>query len=247
MKKIEKEEALNTAKLSPKTSSLIKNALMVIGIVAAVLLVRMFVFDYYRISGPSMAPTLQDRQMVTVNKLDKTPNRGQVVIFNAYGIDPRTPKEEVHNGDIDYVKRVIGVPGDTVSKKGNNLYVNGKKVSQNYLKYGNKDYTNDGQKANVYSKDERGQGSGVLEYNNWNLKELSHSGNWNTASTNKVKVPKGSYFVMGDHRSVSNDSRYFGYVPQSHIIGVVNTPKLFFSENVRHLVKDEQDHFFAKE
>lgn len=217
---------------------------LAIGLV--LLAVRNFAVDYSRINGTSMAPTLQDRQVVLVNKLDKQPKRGEVILFDATGVDPRAPKGDMANGHITYIKRVIGVAGDTVEKRGNKLFVNGKEVRQDYLKYGNSKYKEESVDIwdQIKSSEQRGEGSGTSFAEDWTLKSLSESGLWNEASQNTVKVPKGHYFVMGDHRSSSNDSRMFGYVPAKNIIGTVNLPEFWLSHKTNNFMNEEKNHFF---
>ncbi len=120
---------------------------------------------------------------------------GSVIVFDANGVDPQVATKT------DYVKRVIGVPGDTVRSANGNIYVNGRKVNQNYI-----------------NNTQRTSGTG-----NWTLKSISVQNNW-LRDSGATKVPKGQYFVLGDHRSVSNDGRYWGFVPKSKIDGVVKVP-----------------------
>lgn len=93
--------------------------------------------------------------------------------------------------DALYIKRVIGLPGDMVTSKNDKIYVNGKQLPEPYL---NNHYEMAAHKE------------GELYTANFTLKK---------------RVPKGSYFVMGDHRDVSKDSRYFGFVKRSALLGEV--------------------------
>ena len=125
--------------------------------------------------------------------------RGEVVVFNAYGVDPNatTPDEK-------YIKRVIGVPGDTVSDVNGVLRVNGKVVDQSFISENEQVATNN-------------------RVGDWtSLAELGQSQNWQGPISGKV--PAGYYFVLGDHRSISNDSRYWGFVPKNKISGTVWAP-----------------------
>ena len=90
-----------------------------------------------------------------------------------------------------YIKRIIGLPGDMVTSKNDKMYINGKQISEPYLN-------------NALEK--QAHKDGELYTNNFTLKE---------------RVPKDSYFVMGDHRDVSKDSRYFGFVKRSALVGEV--------------------------
>ena len=157
-----------------------------------------FVASPVTISGDSMQPNLQNNQIVMVNKQGEI-KRGEVVVFNAYGVDPNatTPDEK-------YIKRIIGVPGDTVSDVNGVLRVNGKVVDQSFISENEQVATN-------------------TRVGDWtSLAELGQSQNWQGPISNKV--PAGYYFVLGDHRSISNDSRYWGFVPKNKISGTVWAP-----------------------
>lgn len=164
-----------------------------IGLLAA-LLIKNYVFQLVRVDGPSMQPNLENNERVLVSKRS-TIHRGSVIVFEAQGVDPQVTTST------DYVKRVIALPGDTVSSKNGVIYVNGKKTDQSYI-----------------GTSERTTGTG-----NWNLQSISVENQWQK-NQGATKVPKGEYFVLGDHRSVSNDGRYWGFVPRNKILGVVKVP-----------------------
>ncbi|MFC7391599.1 signal peptidase I [Scopulibacillus cellulosilyticus] len=156
---------------------------LVIAVIIA-LLIRGFVFTNYIVEGKSMMPTLQDGNRLIVNKLDyevSKPHRFDVIIFHA-------TKTE------DYVKRVIGLPGDKIAYKHDTLYVNGKPVKEPYL--------------NKY-KSELISGQLTQDFT---LKGL----------TGQARVPKGKVFVLGDNRQNSVDSRVFGFVDEDKIVGKVD-------------------------
>lgn len=156
-------------------------------------LVRAFIFTNYVVEGESMMPTLQNGNRLIVNKIDYDfgkPHRFDVIIFHA-------------TKTADYVKRVIGLPGDTIQYKNDVLYVNGKPVKEPYLK--------------PY-KSKLPPGEELT--NDFTLKKL----------TGKTKVPPGKLWVMGDNRQVSEDSRYFGFVDESKIVGKVDLRYWPFSE-----------------
>jgi len=144
---------------------------------AVFLVIYIFLFRPFQVSGNSMYPTFFDKQYILTNiitlKFNK-PKQGDVVVFKA----PNDPEK-------DYIKRVIAVPEDTVMVKNGDVYVNGKLLNQNsYLQ----------PKVKTY-------GGSFL------------------AEGVTVNVPEDSYFVMGDNRSGSSDSREWGFVPLKSIIG----------------------------
>lgn len=185
-----------------------------IGLLLA-LLIKQFAFQFVRVDGPSMQPNLQNNERVVCLKQAKI-HRGSVVVFDANGVDPQVSVKT------EYVKRVIGLPGDTVEAKNGNLYVNGKKVDQSYI-----------------SKSERSSGTGT-----WTLHSISQENSW-VSHNGAYKVPKGEYFVLGDHRSVSNDSRYWGFVPKSKIVGVVKVGFWNRKQPAKNNINQQWKHFFA--
>lgn len=185
-----------------------------IGLLLA-LLIKQFGFQFVRVDGPSMQPNLQNNERVVCLKQAKI-HRGSVVVFDANGVDPQVSVKT------EYVKRVIGLPGDTVEAKNGNLYVNGKKVNQSYI-----------------SKSERSNGTGT-----WTLHSISQENSW-VSHNGAYKVPKGEYFVLGDHRSVSNDSRYWGFVPKSKIVGVVKVGFWNRKQPAKNNINQQWKHFFA--
>lgn len=187
---------------------------IVIGLLIA-LLIKQFVFQIVRVDGPSMEPNLVNNERVFCLKTAKI-HRGSVVVFDANGVDPQVAQKT------DYVKRVIGMPGDKVQSKNGNIYVNGKKINQNYI-----------------SMDQRKAGTG-----DWTLKSISVQNSW-LKHNGTTTVPKGKYFVLGDHRSVSNDGRYWGFVPKSKIDGVVKVPSWSGTKTTRQNVNKEWQHFYA--
>ena len=185
-----------------------------IGLLLA-LLIKQFAFQFVRVDGPSMQPNLQNNERVVCLKQAKI-HRGSVVVFDANGVDPQVSVKT------EYVKRVIGLPGDTVEAKNGNLYVNGKKVDQSYI-----------------SKSERSSGTGT-----WTLHSISQENSW-VLHNGAYKVPRGEYFVLGDHRSVSNDSRYWGFVPKSKIVGVVKVGFWNRTQPAKNNINQQWKHFFA--
>ncbi|AMV69593.1 Signal peptidase I [Pediococcus damnosus] len=137
------------------------------------------------------------------------------MIFGAYGVDPG-----VKNKKLEYVKRVTAVSGDRITYRANGtLTVNGKRVSQSYI-----------------SKNQQTAGTlDIIGVKSFTLASLSKFENW-PKFRGATQVPKGYYFVLGDNRIVSNDSRYYGFVPKNKIYGVVKTP--FWNKNHK-LVNDQ--------
>ncbi|MDF7637570.1 signal peptidase I [Leuconostocaceae bacterium ESL0958] len=173
------------------------------------------------ISGDSMTPNLLNAQQVVVRKTHSV-KRGDVVVFDARKEDPR-----IQPGKKDYVKRVIAVAGDTVEYRDGELLVNGKKVDQHFI-----------------SQEEQLSGTQGQFGSSWSLESLSNNNLWQDKDRHKSKVPAGSYFVLGDHRSVSNDGRYFGFVDADHVVGRVIVP-FWYSDTVKSNVNRERNHFFA--
>ena len=189
-------------------------------VILFVLLIRSFIAEPFRIPTGSMMPTLLIGDFILVNKfsygirlpvLNKTlietgsPKRGDVVVFKFPGA-PNDPKTGT-----DYIKRVIGVPGDQIDFRDNTIYVNGEAVSQELLASFNHDRPRPDQKGwDVKLEHLPGRDHQILQrpgpaYAPW--------------LTNHWQIPPGQYFVMGDNRDNSEDSRFWGMVPESNLVG----------------------------
>ncbi|HJA73565.1 MAG TPA: signal peptidase I [Candidatus Limosilactobacillus faecipullorum] len=202
---------------------------VVIGLLIA-FLIRAFVLQPVRVDGPSMLPNLQNNERVITWKQAKI-HRGSVVVFVANGVDTTNSFTK----KTFYVKRVIGIPGDTVSYRNGNLYVNGKKIRQDYI---SKYQRTKGTERNVIGSTDITSNQG-----NWNLKTLSTQNGW-LKNNGATKVPKDEYFVLGDHRNVSNDSRYYGFVPRKKIVGVVHVGFWSGNQTKKSNVNDEWKNYF---
>ncbi|MHC8516384.1 signal peptidase I [Sporosarcina sp. ITBMC105] len=169
---------MNEEKKKNETWEWIKALLIAFGLAA---IIRIFLFTPIVVDGVSMMPTLEHGDKMIVNKIGYTigkPDRFDIVVFHA-------PEKK------DYIKRVIGLPGDEVEYRDDTLYINGKAVEEPYLdKY--KAEVNDGPLTEDFTLEEK---------------------------INRQTVPEGYVFVMGDNRRKSKDSRHIGAVSIDEIIG----------------------------
>jgi signal peptidase I len=196
-------------------------------VILAVFVVRSFIIEPFKIPSGSMVPTLLVGDFILVNKYEyglrmpitntKMTNggplkRGDVVVF-------RYPKDE----SVDYIKRVIGLPGDTVAYEDKKLTINGKPVPETPLP----DYFDDERigYAKQFEEDLDGRKNAIL--NNPQVPPFvvgaddfpfRDNCNYNAQGVT-CKVPPGNYFMMGDNRDNSADSRYWGFVPDKNIVG----------------------------
>ena len=162
---------------------------------------RLFLWQPVKVDGHSMDTTLADGERLIV--LDHTKiNRFDIVVA----------KETEDGQTKEIVKRVIGMPGDTITYNDDTLYINGKEVDEKYLdEY--KQAFDDDQLQDIYA------------YNSL-FQELAEKADAFTTDSDgntefTVKVPKGEYYLMGDDRIVSKDSREVGTFPKSSIVGEV--------------------------
>lgn len=170
------------------------------------------------VSGASMEPNLTNGQRVVAVKTSPI-KHFSVIVFDATSVDANAAKGE------NYVKRVIGLPGDSIRyTKDGKLYVNGKYQAQNFI-----------------SKYQQQGGTTSTFKNGFTLVSAARQNDWSNKwsmaiGNNRVnKVPKGCYFVMGDHRSVSEDGRVYGFVPKSKVVGVV---KVGFWKSNHKIIND---------
>ncbi|MGA4766639.1 signal peptidase I [Streptococcus infantarius] len=164
-------------------------------------LVRLFLIQPVSVDGHSMDPTLADGERLIVLRTAKI-DRFDIVVA----------KEKEGSKTKEIVKRVIGLPGDTITYKDDVLYVNGKKTSEPYLDKYQKAFEDD-DLQDIYS------------YNTLFQQLAENSDAFTTAKDGSteftVKVPKNQYFLLGDDRIVSKDSREVGSFKKSAIIGEV--------------------------
>ncbi len=181
-------------------------------VVLIVLLLRSFLAEPFRIPSESMMPTLLIGDFILVNKFTygirlpvfnvkiielNEPARGDIVVFR-YPQDPT----------VDYIKRVIGLPGDKITYDHKKLYVNDQEIDYKSLGH----YEGVGQGANMTGAEQ------LLE----NLTGIQHQilvKHDELSAEGVYVVPKDSYFVMGDNRDNSRDSRYWGFVPEENLVG----------------------------
>ncbi|RQH09635.1 signal peptidase I [Paraburkholderia dinghuensis] len=196
-------------------------------VILVVFLVRSFVVEPFKIPSGSMVPTLLVGDFILVNKFDygirlpitnsrvtqgRPLERGDVVVF-------RYPKDE----SVDYIKRVIGLPGDVVAYQDKQLTINGKPVPQTPQP----DYFDEERigYAKQFTQDLFGRKNNIL--NNpavppfvIGAEDFPYRDNCQYNERGVIcKVPQGNYFMMGDNRDNSADSRYWGFVPDANIVG----------------------------
>jgi signal peptidase I len=132
-------------------------------------IVRTFLFENYRVLGRSMEPTLENDQFLVVNKLGYrlyAPQRGDIIVF----VDPTSPDRKL-------IKRIIGLPGETVEIRDGQVLINGRKMDEPYITVP-----------------------------------------WHSTRPASI-IPEDQYFVLGDNRNNSSDSRSWGTLPEEDIVG----------------------------
>ena len=176
---------LKQEKTVEKRRRFVRELLEIMTLTLLMFLVLRFAVQNFRIDGPSMEPTLHNHEYILVDKaayLFQAPERGDVIVF-----------EYPFNPQLDYVKRIIAIPGDTVSVVGQRVAVDGVTLNEPYI--------NKNDPSNPFPP------------------------------INKRIVGPNEYFVMGDNRGDSSDSREWGFVPSQNIIGKAAFVYWPFSEN----------------
>lgn len=140
--------------------------------------VYIFLFQPHQVDGKSMEPNFHNGEYILTDKISyriHSPKRGDVIVFKS----PQDP-----NNKIDFIKRILGVPGDTIKVQSGFIYLNGTKIEE--------DYVND---------------PGQVLPGRFLRENM------------EIEVPPGQYFVMGDNRNHSSDSREWGFVSTAGIVG----------------------------
>ncbi len=183
-------------------------------VLLVVMILRSFIMEPFRIPSGSMMPTLLIGDFILVNKYEygiRLPvirtkitegtavARGDVAVFRF----PQDPS-------LDFIKRVIGLPGDRISYYNKKLSVNGKPIEIIFDR--------------VYEGQGEGQDSMVGgKIYNATIDDVTHTymddPKVELSVNGGITVPEGQFFVMGDNRDHSNDSRYWGFVPEEHLVG----------------------------
>jgi signal peptidase I len=182
-------------------------AIFIVGEVFFTLTVAITVAFYFRATvleafvcpAESMCPAILKGDRFLVNKLAqrKLPRQGDIIVF--FGPD---------NRDIRYVKRVIGLPGDIVAVRGNDVFVNGRKLEHRQVS------------ASAQAADRENAESLMIETNGESSYRIQFVDNSEKAADfPETKIPSGNCFVLGDNRNQSHDSRKFGFVPLGDILG----------------------------
>lgn len=220
---------LSSKRKQKKQSLLIEYARSFFPILLLVFSVRSFAYEPFRIPSGSLKPTLLIGDFILVNKFDYgvrlpiihkkiismgEPKRGDIVVF-------REPENESR----DLIKRVIGVPGDHIHYKNKTLYINGNEIVQQFDKYDTDQHSNlDGWPVIQKTENLLGVQHGIYQIPVRNSDDFA------------VIVPPGKYFMMGDNRDDSADSRVWGFLPEENIIGKATRVLVSF-DSLRHPIR----------
>lgn len=164
---------MNSEPTFEKQYRVVREIVETIALTLLIFLVIRFAVQNYHVDGQSMEPSLHDQENILVDKVSylfHPPERGDVIVFEY----PKNPQ-------LDYVKRIIAIPGDTISIIGSRVTVDGVTL--------NEPYVNQADNFNPFP------------------------------SISRLTIGPNEYFVMGDNRGNSSDSREWGFVPRQNIIG----------------------------
>jgi len=181
-----------------------------------VLLIRSFLFEPFRIPTASMVPSLLIGDFILVNKYDYglklpllnhklvsvgAPKRGDVIVFR-------------HSADKDLIKRVVGVPGDRISYRDKILSINGAVVPTEFVAQTHTDFIPGGVTVKQYN-----EYLDKVKHTIFICPDIKSQNAERYYKFSDIVVPSDSYFVLGDNRDLSEDSRYWGFVQDKDIIG----------------------------
>lgn len=199
---------------------------------------RSIILDWNRIPSGSMEPTIYVGDLVLVNKLAydlkipyttihlaewSQPKRGEIVVFNKPGDNQRL------------IKRVIGIPGDIIEMKHNELIINGQPTGYSLATPLKSDLPKEERNIAIFATEELPNKAHAV---------MSIPSQPAPRSFGPITVPAGQFFMLGDNRDSSADSRYFGFVPRQQIIG--KAEGVIISWDKEHFYKPRFERFFQK-
>ena len=220
-----------------KDGSFKKNLVSLLYAIIAALLIRSFLYEPFSIPSGSMYPNLKVGDYLFVSKFSygfskhslpfsipiipgrlfsKEPERGEIVVF-------KTPEDN----RTDYIKRVVGLPGDFLEMKDNILIINNKEISvtkKNVEKY---------KSFNVSKIIETLPNK--LTYEVYEFEKALEG--LNTNNFNKIKIPTDHFFVLGDNRDNSQDSRFIGLIPRENLVGRAEVVAVSFDTEIGSFLK----------
>lgn len=208
------DRAVQKSTKAPAEPILVEYSRSLFPVLLIVLIFRSFLFEPFKIPSGSMIPTLLVGDFIVVNKFSYgvrlpvlntkiyetgEPQRGDVVVF-------RFPQDT----GVNFIKRAVGLPGDTIAYRDKQLYVNGEKVeieSEGNFKSSAIKCSTPARDADLFSEQLGAIEHDILIHGS----RPGRNGQW--------VVPEGHYFMMGDNRDRSNDSRMWGFVPEENLLG----------------------------
>ncbi len=214
-----------------------KNFLQIFYAIIAALLIRSFFFEPFSIPSGSMYPNLKVGDYLFVSKYSygysknslpfqlpiipgrifySEPQRGDIIVF-------KTPEDN----KTDYIKRLIGLPGDKLKLESNEIYINDKKIEREFVQNENYKLFN---VQKIKEKLPNQKSYEVYEFE----KSLSV---YNTDDFSEVTIPDDSFFVLGDNRDNSQDSRYIGFIPKKNLVGRAEIVFLSFDTEIGSFLK----------
>ena len=205
--------------------------------IVAALLIRSFLFEPFSIPSGSMYPNLKVGDYLFVSKysygfskhslpfslplikgriFSKEPKRGEIAVF-------KTPEDN----RTDYIKRIIGLPGDTLKIKDNLIELNGQFIKTNKISEENyKSFEVNRVKETLPNKN---------KYDVYEFKQTILG--LNTNNYRKIKIPKDKFFVLGDNRDNSQDSRFIGLIPRENLVGRAEIVLVSFDTDIGSFLK----------
>ncbi len=217
----------------PKVPYLVDTAQQIFPVIAFVLVLRSFLYEPFQIPSGSMMPTLLVGDFILVEKFSYgikdpvfrsklidtgEPERGDIVVF-------KYPEDT----SLDYIKRVVGLPGDTVVYQNKQIYIKPKCTGSNTeacnkltpveVKFKSRgDFVQDMAPLLRYTEQLGDVSHDILRHP---MRDIPASAYYTQPGTrsNEWIVPEGQYFVMGDNRDNSRDSRFWGFVPDENLVG----------------------------